>query len=169
MNFTLKLDDTAWTTFLDKTKNALAISNTIFKKAILMVWPGEIASHFDQEMGYEGAWAAWKTSTRSARIMHEIRTASAEGVARARAAGVRRGGKLLQVTGRLRTETTQEPILTEVESGMKIESPTHYSGFLDEGTKNMVARPFMWLGDDAQENLAKIFGDALWGEAGGAD
>jgi phage gpG-like protein len=169
VNISLKVDDGAWQHFVAKLQYALGTTDTIFKKALQIIWPREIASHFDQEMGYEGAWAAWKSSTRSARIVHEIRTASTAGLKRASKAGVRPGGKLLQVSGRLRTEITQHPILSAISGGMKVESPTPYSGYLDEGTSKMVARPFMWLGEDAQDNLAKIFTDSLWGEAGGAD
>jgi hypothetical protein len=33
----------------------------------------------------------------------------------------------------------------------------------------MVARPFMWLGDGAQDHLAKVFADMLGESIGGTD
>lgn len=169
MNISLKLDDASWTSWMGQLRNALAGSNTLLKKALLIVWPREAASHWDQEMGWDGPWAPWKDSTRRQRIAHEIRTTTAKQRVHARSSMVREGGALLVVSGRLRTQTMQEPIMRELPGGVEIVSPTPYSGFLDEGTENMAARPFMWLGDDAQENMAKIFLDGLEKQTGGTD
>ena len=168
MNIEMKLDATGWGNFIKRATQILSSSDSLLKRAFLVVWPKEAASHFDREEGWEGKWAEWKASTRAQRIGHEIRTASAKGIARARKANIRPGGKLLQVSGRLRTETVLEPIMTHIPGGMKVESPTPYSGFLDEGTSKMVARPFMWLGDDAQETMSKVFAEALGDSLGGS-
>lgn len=192
MNVTVKIDDTNWQNFLTRAARILRSSDGLLKRAILAVWPKEIASHFDQEQGYDGKWAPWKDSTRSQRIVHEIRSAlggqhsggrlSAKAMAKgarkadnrraqlyARGHVVQRGGKLLQKSVRLRDETVQEPILTQMLGAVKIQSPTPYSGFLDEGTKHMEARPFMWLGDEAQDNLSHVFMDLIGDEVGGLD
>lgn len=192
MNFSLKLDDTNWQNFLGRAYNVLRSKDSLLKRAFLTIWPQEAASHFDEEMGVDGPWAPWKTSTRAQRIVHEIRTALGRQHAEGRltkaemakgarktanlrgreyAAGnvIRQGGKLLQVTGRLRTETVQEPILTYSMGQLVVESPTPYSGYLDEGTENMVARPFMWLGEEAQDNLSQVFLEMLGEGVGGLD
>lgn len=184
MNITVKMDDTNWQNFARRAINILKSSNGLLKKAFLVVWPAEAAKHFDNEEGWNGPWAPWKESTRSSRIVHEIRSAlgrqhakgrlsDADTARGARKVGARqakdyargrvygRGGKLLQVSGRLRTQTANDPIFTWTGKGLKVESPTPYSGFLDEGTKFMEARPFMWLGDDAQDTLSKVFADGL--------
>ena len=190
MNFTLKQDDKDWQGFLKRARAILKAPDSLLKKAFLVGWPQESKSHFDQEEGFDGPWAPWKESTRSSRIVHEIRSAigkqhapgrlsSAERergdrkvAARqardsARGKSYRRGGKLLQVTGRLRTETAMNPIMRYTRRGLLVESPTPYSGYLDEGTKHddgtklMEARPFMWLGEEAQDRLADVFSSFL--------
>ena len=169
MNISLKLNIKPWETLVIGLKNSMAASDRMLKKAILFVWPRESASHFEQEVGFAGPWAPWKESTRRQRISHEIATASSAGIKRARAAGIREGGKLLQMTGKLRTQTMLDPILQSIPNGLKLISPTPYSGYLDEGTSNMEARPFMWLGDDAQELLGKLFLDGLMERVGGTE
>ena len=152
MNIELKLDDVGWRTWIKQAVNALAASNTTLKKAMLIVWPRESGSHFREEMGFAGPWAPWKPSYRK----HMERIGKGD-------------NRLLQDIGTLRQQTTLDPEMVQLPNGLKVISPTPYSGYLDEGTPNMVARPFMWLGEDAQENLSKIFAHKLWGEAGGAD
>lgn len=200
MNIQLKIDDTDWQNFFERLYTVVKSPDTLLKRAFLMIWPQEAASHFDQEQGFNGPWAPWKGSTRNSRIIHEIRSAigkqhkkpSEEDMRlprltmKQKAAGQRKvsekqgqlysqgklsrlGGKLLQVSGRLRTETVHEPILTQTWAGLKVESPTPYSGWLDEGTKYMDARPFMWLGDSAQENLSQVFAELIGDAAGGMD
>lgn len=163
MNISLKLDDAGWTQWMGQLRNALSGKESILKKALLIVWPRDVANHFDQEVGWDGKWAPWADSTRQSRIAHELSVLNGK-----RSPGrTSPGGKILHVSGRLRTETVQEPILTSFLGGLKVESPTPYSGYLDEGTERMPARPFMWLGDDAQETMSQIFLDQWTGEKGG--
>lgn len=168
MNVLLNLEDASWKNFVSRTLAVLRSPDNLLKRAFLIVWPKDAKDHFEQEMGWDGHWAPWKESTRRQRMAHELATATSAGIKRRQAAGVRAGGRLLQITGRLRTQTVQEPIFTQLPHGLKVESPTPYSGYLDEGTERMQARPFMWLGDDAQELMSKVFADAL-GEASGTD
>lgn len=167
MNVQLKIEDASWTSFINTLRNALQSSDTYLKKAFQVIWPKEAASHFEQEMGPDGHWEPWKESTRAGRIAHEKKHTSARQRAFARTAFIREGGLLLQVTGRLRTETVQEPEMVESMTGLKVLSPTPYSGFLDEGTDKMVARPFMWLGEDAQVLFADTLEEMIFG--GSAD
>lgn len=169
MKISLKVDDSGWRAFFDEITSALKNSDTIFKKALLIVWPRDAAQHFDREEGWNGPWAPWKEATRRQRISHEIRTATATGRRQAKSEGTRAGGKLLQMSGRLRTQTVLDPEMRYVPGGIEVLSPTPYSGFLDEGTKNMEARPFMWLGDDAMDSLSKIFLEELGEKFGGTD
>ena len=152
MNIQLKIEDSRWKGFISGLSKGLGDVNTLFKKAFLIVWPRESADHFDQELGFDGPWAQWSPSY--AQFMERIGKG---------------GNKLLQDTGRLRTQTVQNPILTSLPNGLKVESETPYSGFLDEGTSKMPARPFMWLGDESQDRLAKILVDGLFLQAGGTD
>lgn len=192
MNIAIRMEDTDWSNFMDRAKAILGSSDSLLKRAFLVVWPGEAASHFSQELGWDGPWAPWKRSSAAARISHEVRAvlgkqhadgrlSAADRLKGERKASTRRakdysrgnvhqaGGKLLQVSGRLRTETINEPIFTQLSGGLKVESPTPYSGWLDEGTSKMVARPFMWLGDEAQETLSRVFADYLGDAVGGTD
>ncbi len=169
MNVQLKLNDMGWQTFFAGLKDAIRDSNTLLKKAFIIIWPKEEARIFDEEMGPDGRWAPWKNSTRQGRIVHEIQTTTAKQRAFAKTSFVREGGKLLVKSGRLRTETIQNPEMVELPDGLKVLSPTPYSGFLDEGTSKMVARPFMWLGDEAQGTLADILMGQIMDQAGGTD
>lgn len=167
MNIQLKLDDANWTTFLKMFSSAVSGADTFLKKAFLVVWPRESARHFEEEIGPGGRWEPWKASTRKQRIAHEIATTSARQRAVARSSFIRQGGKLLQISGKLRTQTTLDPEFVELPNGLKVISPTPYSGYLDEGTSKMVARPFMWLGDSSQDLLADVLIKGIWDKAGG--
>ena len=190
MNVNLDFEDSSWQAFLAALKNALKSSDTLLKKAFLVIWPREESRIFQEEMGPDGPWAPWKDSTKRQRMVHELRSAigkahssgsltysqraRAESKVRGRQAAlyaggtsVRRGGKLLQVSGRLRTQSIQNPIVKDLGGGLEVQSPTPYSGYLDEGTKRMEARPFMWLGDDAQDNMMQVLADSIWQQSGG--
>lgn len=170
MGMNVKFDDGGWGNMLNILRSDLLRGESILKKSLLMVWPKDIASHFDDEMGFDGQWAPWAESTRNSRIAHEIAALGSARKARetqaknyAQGNPVRSGGKILDIDGKLRTQTIQDPILTWIVGGLRVESPTPYSGYLDEGTPRMPARPFMWLSDDAQETMAQIFLDAIGG------
>ena len=60
----IDFEDSNWQAFIAAIRNGLKTSDTMLKKAFLIIWPREEARIFDSESGPEGPWAPWKNSTR---------------------------------------------------------------------------------------------------------
>ena len=130
----------------------LGTANTLFKKAFLIVWPKEAQDHFEKEEGPEGSWP-------SLSAVYAARRAKEEGA----------GYRLLQIRGKLRQKTAFRPQVEELPLGIRAFSPVPWSGYLDEGTNKMPARPFMWLGGEAQQILVDTIMEGLLKQVGGTD
>ena len=152
MNVKLHLEDKVWQNFVDKLNSGFGTAATLLKKAFLIIWPRESAGHFEAESGPEGGWPALSPVYAAMRARRE-------------------GGgfKMLQISGFLRKSTTLNPKLVEFPQGLEAISDVPYSGYLDEGTSRMPSRPFMWLGDNAQQNIMNTIMEAILNNAGGTD
>lgn len=148
MNVKLKLEDKGWQDYIRGLVKVLSAPDEYLKKAFLIIWEKEAASHFDNEEGPSGAWAPWSPSY--AAYMDRI----GQG-----------GNKILQRSGEMKKRTLKDPEIVRSRRGLEVFSPIEYSGWLDEGNESgtLPPRPFMWLGDDAQERMANVLGEMLYG------
>ncbi len=102
----------------------------------------DIISHFTNETGPDGGW-----------VPHAPATAKRRGP----------NAKLLQDTGNLRRNFTPSNIKNKDRNSILFFNPTPYGGIHDRGSKerNVPQREFMWLSDEAQEDMLKIILDLV--------
>lgn len=114
-----------------------------FVKVLSAVVFADIMSHFKTESGPGGPWVAW--SQIYSEHMHLIGKG---------------GNNLLQDTGRLRgsffptnTRVSSQGILWF--NPAKTKSGFPYAAAHQEGGPKLPARPFMWLSEEAKDNISK--------------
>lgn len=100
----------------------------------------DVISHFTEEKGPKGHWVALSEATRK-----------------------KRGdsAKMLQDTGNLRRNFSPSNIKNAGTNGIVFFNPTPYGGMHDRGFKHVPQREFMWLSDDAQEDMLKLILDLV--------
>ncbi len=96
----------------------------------------DVIEHFQNEEGRAGAW---KPSQRA----------------------IREGGKTLQDTGNLRQNFNVSNIRDKGKDAIVFFNPTPYASQHDLGTDKLPQREFMYLSDDAQEDMLKIILDLV--------
>lgn len=124
-----------------------------------------IISHFERE---EGPGEKWQKRAPSTQAMYEAIQAGMRKVPKGgRRAAYNPTNKVLQLTGRTKNSLlpNRAKAHREGQLGVKLVAATEYSGYLDEGTKRMPARSFMWFSNDAKEDMARIVLDLF--ETGG--
>jgi len=96
----------------------------------------DVIDHFQNE---EGRTGSWKPSQRA----------------------IREGGKTLQDTGNLRQNFNVSNIRDKGKDAIVFFNPTPYAAQHDLGTDKLPQREFMFLTDDAQEDMLKIILDLV--------
>lgn len=96
----------------------------------------DIIDHFSNEDGPNGKWAKWS----------KVYQAHMEKIGKG-------GNQILQDTGKLRNAFTPFQF-RQVSGGYLWYNLMEYSGMHDRGEKGMPQRQFMWLSDEALQNIA---------------
>ena len=111
----------------------------------------DVIQHFERQEGSDGGWTPWSDSY--SEFMAKIGKS---------------GNLILQNTGRLRNSF--QPSSKQTKGQFAWVNPAKTSeGFAyayahDEGGSRLPKRDFMWLSDDAQEDVAKIMLDYVVGD-----
>lgn len=133
----VELDVKEWTDFLRKSESNLRDPARVLMTAAGAFLFQDIDQHFRGEEGPAGSWAPRKEPYRS----------------RMERAGYR---KLLQVTGNLRGSIMPSNMERASKDSIRVFANAPYSGWLDEGTRVMKERPFMWASGFAQDKMLDL-------------
>ena len=158
----VRLDLGQWETSLSKAIKLMGQKESLLERAFKIRGIQDIQQHFKSEKSPEGErWAPWKPAYARWRQAYSARRASS----RAKRAASTRGrpvgpGLILQLSGYLR-KTMLAPVLRSSPGVLKVEAVPGYSGYLDEGTDNMKARPFMGLSSKAKDDMQNIILTAI--------
>lgn len=127
-----------WLLRLEKKTREVKDGAKKFAQVLSPVVYRDVIDHFTQESGPRGPWKAWS----DAYAEHMKRIGKG-------------GNKILQDTGRLRQAFTPSTFRT-VSEGVLWYNPVSYARRHDEGDGRAPARPFMYLGAPAKEDISQI-------------
>lgn len=119
-----------------------------------------IIENFREERGPEGAWPARSAATQ--KRYAEIRAGQRPPPPGFPRAAFNPNNRLLQLTGTMRKSllpsALSQSTVDQGRSAIMVFSPVAYSGQHDEGdpSRNLPARPFMWLTDKTMDDMAMI-------------
>lgn len=151
----VKLDTREWDKFLSGlVKNVGDATATLLTLSKIHGF-ADIIDHFAREEGPDGRWKKRASSTqqRYARIMRgELRPPT--GIARN---AFNPSNKLLQLTGNLRQSLipSRGGARKREKNTVELFTPVVYAGVHQYGYKNIPARPFMWLSEQAGEKIIR--------------
>lgn len=151
-NVAIKLDISQWDMFLLGLTNSLKSTSAYLQAAANTIGFKDIIDHFTKETDENEKWPPRAPSTQKMYAMLNKKSAT-----------YNPSNKLLQLTGRTRSSLLpgRNNAKRYGTHSVQIIAGTNYSGYLDEGTRNMPARPFMWFSSGAQEVMAQMVLDLL--------
>lgn len=164
-----RLESKEWSDFLTTLYKLVEKPEKLLRAAFATRGFRAIIENFRDEKGPDGAWPQRSDYTQKmyADIKSGLRKPP-EGFSRA---SFNPTNKLLQLTGNLRKSIMPASLSKQSEminqDTILIFSPVAYSGHHDEGdpSRNLPARPFMWLSEQAREDMAGIILNMAAGEA----
>ena len=135
-------DTAEWDSFFHKIAVTMKDPQPILTLAFTTRGFRDVISHFDDANGSKGAWAPLKPST----------------IARRRKGKGSGSAQPLQDTGNLRRNFLPGNIEDKGQNAVVFFNPTPYAAVHDEGSpgRNIPQREFMWLSDDAMDDMTKI-------------
>ena len=160
-NADIRFEDNEWRKFLANVIGSMKDTSAILGVAYATKGIADIMQHFRDESGPSSPWRPRKASTdeRYAKIAAGI-WKNPKGTSRAQ---FNPSNKILQMTGTLRNSFLRNGWKKKSNTSIEAFSNDVKSRAHDEGypEKNIPARPFMWLSNDAKEVMAQIILDKL--------
>jgi len=155
------LDLSSWDLFIKSLQGSLKTTVPYLKASYNTRGFKDIIDHFEKEEGTQGKWEPRADSTQA--MYAAISSGRRKPPAGGRAGSYDPGNKLLQLTGKTRQSILPGVVSIRPKSvhAIVIEAKTAYSGFLDEGTSKMPARPFMWISGGAHDDISAMVLDLL--------
>ena len=132
----VSFDDEEWKEMIRTINENVKDPRPMLRAAVSTRGFKDIIKHFNEERGPD---SAWKPSQRA----------------------LKENGKTLQDTGNLRDGFLPGNIRDEGRDAVVFFNPVPYAAQHDEGTNGMPQREFMWLSDDAQDDMIKIILDLV--------
>jgi len=132
----VRFESKEWDAMIKKINDSVKDPKPLLRAAFATRGFRDIIQHFEQEKGPDGQWKRSKRAERE-------------------------GGKTLQDTGNLRNGFLPGNISNKGKDAIVFFNPVPYSGQHDEGTDGMPQREFMYLTDDAQEDMLNIILDQI--------
>lgn len=149
----VKFDYGQWDSAIKNTLNALVRKDDLLRRAFNIFGIKDLIEHFRDQRGPKDAWKprAQATQDAYARILAGLRKPG-KGTARA---AYDPSNLILQLTGNLRKSLLNPSIRTKSGDTIEVYSESPYGAAHDEGSskRGLPQREFMWLSDDAQENM----------------
>lgn len=132
----VSFDDKEWQEMIREIEKNVKDPKPVLRAAFGTRGFRDIIQHFENEESPEGNWIPSKRA-------------------------MREHGKTLQDTGRLRGGFSPGNIKDKGRDAIVFFNPVPYSAQHDEGTETIPQREFMWLSDEAQEDMLKIILDLV--------
>ena len=162
-DFEVRLDDSAWREFMGAMKGRLHRGNDALVAAYSTIGIGDVMRHFRDQAGPDGPWRRRLLTT----DYHDAKVYSGQWKPWP---GTRRSWydpsrPLLVFSGRMRKGVLagRSHARHAGQGKVVISNPMPYSGKHDEGI-GVQKREFMWLSDDAQQNMVNAVAAFVFGE-----
>lgn len=160
-NGNIRFDDREWRAFLGAILNQAKDMSRILSVAYGTAGIADIKKHFVDEQGPNAPWKPRKASTNERYLKIALgEHKPPKGTSKAQ---YNPGNKILQMTGQLRNSILPANWRRKSATAIEVFSNDIKSGTHDRGDKerNIPARSFMWLSDNAKEKMALIILDKL--------
>jgi hypothetical protein len=161
LNATISIDLTEWNSFLTSLGTNIKSTAPYLQTGANTFGFANVIRHFEDEQGPDSPWEPRTPGTQAmyAAIQNGTRQAPSGG----RKGSYSPSNKLLQLTGR--TKQSVLPGRGEIKRlnthAVKLIAGTEYSGYINDGTNRMAARPFMWFDDRTVDMIGEYVLDSV--------